>query len=374
MESSYNGALIGEQVPKDNKPFPKKEIQILETDLNDVQLYEECIEMCNADLLRFDYMRVTMEKKINRWPATVKIGGADFAKKGNISGVGATSKAFKSSVICSMASGCLTEDGSVHGAPDIQVLPNTENFAVIHVDSEQSEDDHQDNVNSILRRAGLERTPDHFLSYNFRQLARYEYEKTLYGICQAAKSKFGGVMMVFVDIATDFVQNVNDEKESQRSIQFFLSIAIEFNCAVILTIHQNPGSDKERGHYGSEFQRKCFALIGLTKKDEIVTVVPKLLRKASPDDVPLIKFKFDSELGYIVQIEGAESGPLPRKGLELIEKIFSENSTMSYSELTKSIETIESIKSRAAQYRIDRWQQDGLITKEADGNYRQKLK
>jgi hypothetical protein len=87
------------------------------------------------------------------------------------------------------------------------------------------------------------------------------------------------------------------------------------------------GSGKERGHLGSEIQRKCYGLLTIEKKNDISTLRAKIMRKAANGDVPEIPYKFCKEKGYHIPIEAEDNeaikdGATMMKMKELSKKIF----------------------------------------------------
>lgn len=202
----------------------------------------------------------------------------------------------------------------------LQVNPNTEKKAVIHIDTEQARHKHQYNIRSILRRAGFEKCPEYFLSYNIRQLEIDEYSDVTTGICKAAAAKFGGIHLIVIDGIADYISDVNDPIQSNAIVKFFEELAIRFSTPIVTIVHTNPGSDKERGHLGSQCQRKSESVLTVKCEGDVSYLEPKLLRMAGKSDIPLIQFKYDKEKGYHVPC-GIRATDQQNKDAERIEKI-----------------------------------------------------
>jgi hypothetical protein len=259
-----------------------------------------------ATLESFDNLLVTKEKNIPQPEPVVTIHGGSFAIAGNISSIGAAPKSAKTTVAVAMAAGAISETGDIEGFPDIKIKPNTEQKAAVYIDTEQSEADQQHQVRIALKRAGLETTPDHFRCYNLVSLDYKKYMEVTDTLCQLLSENFGGIHLIVIDGGADFIASVNDEEKSVEIIQYFRHLSIRHNCPVIIIVHQNPGSEKERGHLGSEIQRKCYGLLSIEKKGEIFTIQPKMMRRAGNSDVPLIQFQYSLERGYHVQVDTAD--------------------------------------------------------------------
>ncbi|HEV8505443.1 MAG TPA: AAA family ATPase [Chitinophagaceae bacterium] len=264
-------------------------------------------KISTQSLSDYDEFLVTAEKDIPRPAPQITVGGAPFAAKGNISGIVAPPKGAKTAIGNVIAAAGLSDNGTVEDFPEICGDPNYGHKAVIAIDSEQGEADQQDNIRAMLRRARIAATPDYYRAYNIRKLKLDDYEKITKTICELCAEKFGGIHMILIDGGADFIPSVNDEEAANRIIQFFVHLAIQYDCAVIIIIHQNPGSEKERGHLGSEFQRKSYGTLAIKREGDLFTLESKRMRKAGNGDVPIINFKYSKEKGYHVQVGGQDN-------------------------------------------------------------------
>lgn len=77
-------------------------------------------------------------------------------------------------------------------------------------------------------------------------------------------------LLVVLDIVTDCLGNFNDISESMQLIDLMNKFMIELDASFICVIHENPseGSNKARGHIGTEIQNKATTQIQLTFKDD----------------------------------------------------------------------------------------------------------
>src|SRR5450432_1763745 len=109
-----------------------------------------------ADLEKY---RVTKEKVIPRTQAMITIGNARVAAAGNITSVTAEGKMGKTAFSSVLLAGAISKTGDIEGFPDVNVIPNPDGKAVMHFDTEQSEEDQQHNINTVLKRGGNTETP-----------------------------------------------------------------------------------------------------------------------------------------------------------------------------------------------------------------------
>ena len=274
------------------------------------EIEKEISEIIKDDgLSKYDYLRITSEKDIPVPEPSITFGHASVATPGNITAISAAAKVGKTAVAGVILSGAISRTGITDGfGEDFKIKPNTNGLAVLNFDTEQSQDDQQRNLNAILRRANIKSTPDYYGEYNIRQLSIKDYKAVTDEICNLYYKKFGGIHMIVIDGGADYILSVNDEEASAEIIQFFTHLAIRHNCPVIVIVHQNPSNQKfqseakERGHFGSQIQRKCYGLLSITKDGDISTLSAKMLRRGG-NDTPEIHFKYCYESGYHKALE-----------------------------------------------------------------------
>ncbi len=133
-------------------------------------------------------------------------------------------------------------------------------LAVIHFDSEQDAEDQQYNIKTALKRARIKETPDYFKSYTLLHpdLTFEEYKQATSELCEQNVRQFGGILLIVIDGGAQYIKSVNDEDAAVDIVRYFRKdLSTRYNCPVIVIVHLNPDSDKERGHFGSEIQRDC---------------------------------------------------------------------------------------------------------------------
>ncbi|MCA2854703.1 MAG: AAA family ATPase [Chitinophagaceae bacterium] len=339
------------------------------------QIIQEINAEVKPSLSDFDHLRVTKEKDIPQPEPTITIGGCSVASPANITGISAAAKAGKTALTGAILAGAISKSGDVDAFDDLQVLPNTEGKAVIHFDTEQSEADQQHHVNTILKRAGFENTPDCFRSYNIRPLTLDNYQGVTNTICELSAKKFKGVHLIVIDGGADYLASVNDEAQATQIVHYFTRLSIQYNCPVIIIIHLNPGSDKERGHFGSEVQRKCYGLLTITKEGEISTVQPKIMRKSGNGEIPLIHFTFSKDKGYHVQVDAPDKEKQKldkdrQRHADVAKAVFTPPNSLSYTQAVSAVMQHTSKGERTAKTMISNMTGWGQIVKGSDNNYR----
>jgi hypothetical protein len=132
----------------------------------------------------------------------------------------------------------------------------------------------------MLRRIHLPKPPPWFYSYCLTGLGFKAATECFLHSLQIAADTHGGIHSAFLDGIADFVSDVNDPAEANAFIAQLQDLAIQFDAPITGVIHFNPGSDKSRGHLGSQFERKAETNLRLDKTNEITTIWSEKQRRA----------------------------------------------------------------------------------------------
>lgn len=105
--------------------------------------------------------------------------------------------------------------------------------------------------------------------------------------------------VIAIDGIRDLLHSPNNQDQTYSLIQELEHLTTVNNCALVCTIHVNPGQDnvKSRGHLGTEIEQKAFSVIHLgdNENDTItVTNIKNRLQKFEPYEV-----EFDNANGYL---------------------------------------------------------------------------
>jgi hypothetical protein len=225
------------------------------------------------DERRFDSSRHPPELR-----PVFKLTGKCIATPGNLATITAPAKVGKTAVIEAMLAAAMA------GMGDADCLGfssfNPDRRAVLHFDSEQSKDDHWHSVNRALKRARIAAAPSWLGSYC---LTGCDYRQSWMHVLEAirrANGEQGGIHSVFLDGAADFIADVNDAAESNAFVAKLHATAIEHVCPIICVIHFNPGSEKSRGHLGSQLERKAETNLRLDKAEGVTVIWSDKQRRA----------------------------------------------------------------------------------------------
>jgi hypothetical protein len=155
---------------------------------------------------------------------------------------------------------------------------------LLHIDTEQGEDDTIGFKNRVLSMAGIDKewAKEHFFVLRLRDtdLAKDRWRKILKAIWQLQPTD------IFLDGMIDIVEDYNDQKECQPIIRKCMRLATHYDASLWSVLHENPMVDKLVGTLGSITQRKVseiFAVIKIKQCD-----LPEKDRRA---DLPDIYFR-----------------------------------------------------------------------------------
>lgn len=170
---------------------------------------------------------------------------------------------------------------------------------------------------------------------------------------------------IVIDGLADLITDPNNPEQSSEVTTYLMEITQFNNCHILTVVHANIGSEKARGHLGSECHRKCetamsiradglFSKIAFTKSRDFMpneyafTIVDGLPVLA---DVP----KNNADVGALQEIMAIVMPDYP--------------TTIQYKELTTKIMEKGNVKESMAKKRIKQAAENGIIIKNHFGRY-----
>jgi len=239
-------------------------------------------------------------------PATPRffIGQTPICTAGNITTISAPPKTAKSSWVCAMIASTMTEDPEHADCLGV-TSRNPEGYAIIHLDTEQYPADHYAIVERAVVRARLTEPPPWLLSYCITGFSFPDARRCIPIVLEDAAARFAGIHSLILDGVADVVVNVNDPEETNLFVNELHALAIKFTAPIISIIHFNPGTDKTRGHLGSQLERKSETNLRLERDGNAIIVWGEKNRRA-----PILKangprFVWSDELGMHVSAQNA---------------------------------------------------------------------
>lgn len=170
---------------------------------------------------------------------------------------------------------------------------------------------------------------------------------------------------IVLDGVSDLVADPNSSEQSTSVINDLMAFTKEFDCHVLTVIHANVGSEKARGHLGSEALRKCETAIFAEAKGDIT-----LCKWVKTRDMRPVDFAFMVMEGLPVETEYTSTEAKTDKLQQALSKIMPLHpGTITYSELKQKLMQQLGVKERSAEKNITKAVENGYIIKNQVGCY-----
>lgn len=139
-------------------------------------------------------------------------------------------------------------------------------YYVAYIDTERNSKEHfPAAVQRIRERAGLDRIVDngHLYPVSIKDHERKDRLEAVKAWIEHVRSvmKEKGVsewnLFVVLDVVTDCTESFNNETQTMRLFDYLGNLCEDQNVTFLLVIHENPGSEKARGHAGTEAMNKA---------------------------------------------------------------------------------------------------------------------
>ncbi len=283
----------------------------------------------------------------------------------NLTTVNAEAKAGKSAFIGAMLAAPMAAPGadclSVSGS-------NEKGHAVLHFDTEQSASDWFSHLCQAKRRAGIVEFPPWLVSYTIAGMSAAECRSALEIAMAWAQRDFGGIHSVLIDGIADLIVDPNDAEETFPFVTRLHALAIKYDCPIVSVLHRNPGSEKTRGHLGSQLERKSESNLTMEKDAESgTTVVFSLKQRGAPipkADGPT--FRWSDGEGMHVTGESVRARQDHAKAEQLRQvavEVFSDNRTLTYSKLRDGVQATAKCSERTADKKVSEMNRLGVIVR-----------
>ncbi len=221
---------------------------------------------------------------------------------------------------------------------------NKEGFPVIVLDTEQDRGLIAETEMRNLREYGFDKMPDNYHIYTLKEIDKWrERQEFLERLLEDLYQEYGGITSIVLDGIAEFLPSVNDEPETLNFYRKLESLAIKFNSPIATSLHKNPGINgnpgKDRGHAGSEQQRKAIATFDVYRDpvSNISWIQPVYCRYGDSSKIHQYKFKHENGIllsaGINLQRNGLGGAYDYKKAAEimiefLIKKLALENSNL----------------------------------------------
>lgn len=317
-------------------------------------------------LAKLDERRLDYTNPPERPEPIFKFAGVSMATPKNIVAIQSQAKGGKTAFGGAMIAAVISDDPT-RDYFTIEAKRNTQGKALIHIDTEQSPYDGYEIIRRAVHRGNLDAPPPYLRSYCIADLDSDAGRKIFRLELERAHREHGGIYAVVLDGGADLLRNVNDPEESNAFVAELHSLAIKYDCTIVVVLHENPNSEngKTRGHFGSQLERKAESNIRLDKDgDEVTTVWSGKCRHGGIPKSRGIRFKWDPEAGmhmsYQSTVEAEKAASAAVRLRCIADEVFEE--PQRYSEAISRIMVKAKVKDRQAETTFSEMRKAGLIT------------
>lgn len=303
-----------------------------------------------------------------------QLAGKTICTGGNITNIQAGPKAGKTAAGGGMIGS--TVKGRFVGGDNLGFFAeNPDGKALIHLDTEQSRFDADRVIRRALTRAEVHHDPPAWLwSYSLADMDIADRRRALPLLMEKAAETCGGVHSVIIDGVGDLLTTLNDEVIAFGLVGELHSLAIRYDCPIITVLHENPGSEKTRGHLGSQLERKAETNLRLSIDSEGITTI--YTEKARHGPIPKefgVCFEWSDEAGMHVSAGDAKQRKMEAKIAAMREEadrvLGNEPDGLSYVSLLTLIREELDVSEGTAKNRRRDWLGGGVIRKNHKGFY-----
>lgn len=171
---------------------------------------------------------------------------------------------------------------------------------------------------------------------------------------------------VVIDGISDLISDPNDATQSSMIVNDIMRLSKEYDLHILVVVHSNIGSEKARGHLGSEMQRKAETVITVKADGYVSKCVFAKTRRMRPTD-----FSFIVQDGLPVYSDGNGIEPKPKSnsaGAENDERIKAivEGGANTYSRIKDILVRQHRVHPKTAEGQIKKAVERGIIFKHGD--------
>ena len=158
------------------------------------------------------------------------------------------------------------------------------NYTVVYVDTERNlSEQFPYALQSIQLKAGYEKQdhPHNFQYTSLLEIPRKERFSVLDEYLKVLKRDTNNSLFIVLDVSTDCIEDFNKVDKSSELIDL-MNVAInEHDVVFLCLIHENPKSEKARGHFGTELMNKASTVMQVSYEKD-----------SKQNDTDLIKVRY----------------------------------------------------------------------------------
>jgi hypothetical protein len=158
------------------------------------------------------------------------------------------------------------------------------NYTIVYVDTERNQSEQFPYaLQCIQMKAGYEKHehPHNFKYISLLEIPRKERFSVLDEFLKLLKRETKNPLFITLDVSTDCIEDFNKTDKSMELIDL-MNVAInEHDVVFLCLIHENPKSEKARGHFGTELMNKASTVMQVSYEKD-----------SNNNDTDLIKIRY----------------------------------------------------------------------------------
>ena len=158
------------------------------------------------------------------------------------------------------------------------------NTTVVYVDTERNQTEQLPNALQCIQINGGYNIEDHPLNFEYislLEISRKDRFATLNEYLNHIKQKTTNSLFIVLDVSTDCIEDFNKTDKSMELIDMMNEAINKHDITILCLIHENPKSDKARGHFGTELMNKASTVMQVAFEKD-----------ASQQDTEIIRVKY----------------------------------------------------------------------------------
>jgi hypothetical protein len=258
------------------------------------------------------------------------------------------------------------------------------NHTVLYVDTERNiTEQFPYALQSIQLKAGysIEDEPAKLDFITLLEISRKRRFAALNDYLNYLKSRTNNPLFIVLDVSTDCIEDFNKTDKSMELIDLMNMVINEHNVIFLCLIHENPKSDKARGHFGTELMNKASTVmqVGFEKdanQNDTNMIRVKYLKCRSTERQLPFYMKYCSEAKGLVLADAEEINQI-KEGkkhkaslddmIDVLEKLLGNGQEMAKSELMVALKTETAASVRTIEDRLVSIIESELIIADFDG-------
>jgi hypothetical protein len=261
---------------------------------------------------------------------------------------------------------------------------SNEFYTVVYVDTERNlSQQFPYSLQQIQIRAGYDKIdhPPKFEYISLLEIKRNERFDALNDYLQYLKKSTTDSLFIVLDVSTDCIDDFNQTDASMKLIDLMNMAINEHNVIFLCLIHENPNSNKARGHFGTELMNKASTVmqVGFEKdgnNSETDLIRLKYLKCRSSTRYLPVYFKYDNLSKGLILADQNEVAKLAQSRLKKanIEQVANQlvnylidGERLSRSDLLDKLCAVLDVSKRTIEERISEIYRSGMEIIDSNG-------